>query len=196
MKILALDASGNHCSVALCVDDQFYEKTIEAPRRQGELLLPMVADALQSMGVQGEDVDGIVFGRGPGSFTGVRLTATVAQGLAVGWGKKLLPLSNLATLAYKIYKKTADSRVIEIAIDARKQEVYAGAYQFTPKEMIIALSEQVIAQEQLSFSKLELSSSPEAIDILHFACYQLRCGMAWAAPQDIELAYLRNKVTD
>jgi tRNA threonylcarbamoyladenosine biosynthesis protein TsaB len=197
MKILSLEASGNDCSVALCVDGQWYEKSIEAPRRQGALLLPMVEEALEAMQLNGGELDGIVFGRGPGSFTGIRLTAGVVQGLAVGWNKKVLPVSHLAALAYKQYCLLPESLApVFVAIDARKQEVYAAEYQFKANQMVVTYPEQVIAPEHLPLRTFELSLPPAASDILRFACYQLENGAVWMPPDQIELAYLRNKVTD
>ncbi len=196
MKILSIDASGNDCSVAIFANEKFYTHAIEAPRRQGELILPMVEEGLRVMGIEGQDVDGIAFGHGPGSFTGVRLTASVAQGLAVGWNKPLLPLSNLAALAYKKYKNFAIEAPIFVAIDARKQEVYAGEYQFTERGMKITYPERVVAPEGLPVADVVLSLPPTALDMLEFARYQIKYESKWVFPDQIDLVYLRNKVTD
>jgi len=193
MKILAVDASGNACSVALFVSGVYEENRIIAPRRQGEFILDMVQDILSRLEIRGENLDGIVFGCGPGSFTGIRLTAGVAQGLAVGWNKPLLPVSNLAALAYKKYQATPDSQPIWVGIDARKEEVYTGAYVFHAQGMDIVCSDQLTS---FSPRTMILDDPPSAIDILRFALYTIKNSPHWVTPDKIELAYLRNKVTD
>ncbi len=196
MKILGIDASGDDCSVALYVAGEYYENKIRAPRRHGEFILPMVEEALEAMKVAGHELDGITFGRGPGSFTGIRLTAGIAQGLAVGWSKKIFPVSNLAALAYKQYEQTLTALPIFIAIDARKQEVYAGEYQFFSDKMSITRPERVVAPELLEDVNVVLHEPPQAVDILRFAVYQLQNKEKWLSNNQVELTYLRNKVTD
>ncbi|MCD8499805.1 MAG: tRNA (adenosine(37)-N6)-threonylcarbamoyltransferase complex dimerization subunit type 1 TsaB [Gammaproteobacteria bacterium] len=193
MKILAVDASGNSCSVALFVSGAYEENRILSPRHQGEFILDMVQDILLRLHIQGESLDGIVFGCGPGSFTGIRLTAGVAQGLAVGWNKPLLPVSNLAALAYKKYQASPDARSIWVGIDARKEEVYTGVYAFHPQGMDIVRPDQLMAVSPLSMT---LDEPPFAIDILHVALYLIKHSPHWVTPDKIELAYLRHKVTD
>lgn len=196
MKILGIEATGNQCSVALCHGDRDYQKTIEAPKQQGELLLPLVEEALQSMHLAGSELDVIAFDCGPGSFTGVRLTTSVAQGLGFGWGKPLMAVSSLQALAYKQYCQNKSELPIWVAIDARKQEVYVAAYQFTCKGVSMIYPEQVIAPEQVPYADLTLSSPPEAIDIVNLARYQLANGISSVLPEKVQPAYLRNKVTD
>lgn len=196
MNLLSLDASGNDSSLALYLDGVFYEKSIQAPRHQGECLLPMIDEAFHALSISGHDLDGIVFGRGPGSFTGLRLTASVAQGLAVGWNKKMLALSNLAAIAYKKYQMSSSQESIFVAIDARKQEVYAAAYQFSSLGLKEVYPECVIAQEKLPCIPLELSLPPSAREILNLALYQMSHQLNWISPKELELTYLRNRVTD
>lgn len=195
MKILSLDASGNDSSVALYVDGRLYQKTIESPQKQGEHILPMVEEALKALNLEGRNLDVIAFDNGPGSFTGVRLTISVAQGLAFGWGKPVMPISSLQALGYKKYSECKTDQSIWVAIDARKQEVYVAAYQFQPDGMVVVYPEQVIAPEAVP-ADLIIYPAPEAIDLLYFAQYQLQRGIQPILPEEIEPTYLRNKVTD
>lgn len=126
MKILALDAATEACSAALFADDAVYERHALAPRRHAQLLLPMIDGVLTEAGRRLDQLDAIAFGRGPGSFTGVRLAAGVAQGLALGANLPVLPLSSLAVLAQGA---AAKAPAVLAALDARMGEVYWGCYQ-------------------------------------------------------------------
>ncbi len=196
MKILGIEASGNACSIAVRNGDEFYKKTVDAPRKQGELILPMVDEALAAMNLVGSELDVIAFDCGPGSFTGVRLTTAVAQGLGFGWNKPLMPISSLQALAYKKYCEDKTELPIWVAIDARKQEVYVAAYQFQRGEVMVVYPEQVIAPLQVPFADLSLSSTPEALDLINLALYQVKHGMNPIAAEEVQPIYLRNKVTD
>ena len=195
MKILGIEATGNGCSIALWNDGLTYQEIVDAPQKQGEFILPMVESILKKAGLTGAELDLIAFDNGPGSFTGVRLTISVAQGLAFGWGKPVMPISSLQALAYKQYCETKSEQPIWVAIDARKQEVYVAAYQFQNDEETAVYPEQVIAPEQVPVADLVLSSTPEAVDLVHLARYQFQRGIKSILPEEIQPTYLRNKVT-
>lgn len=126
MKILALDTATEACSAALLSGNAVHERHEIAPRRHAELILPMVDGVLAEAGLGLQDLDAIAFGRGPGAFTGVRIAAGVTQGLALGAGLPVIPLSSLATLAQGA---TGEAAVLLPAIDARMGEIYWAAYE-------------------------------------------------------------------
>lgn len=126
MKILALDTATEACSAALLCDGSVHERHDIAPRRHAELILPMVDAVLGQAGLGLNDLDAIAFGRGPGAFTGVRIAAGVTQGLSLGAGLPVIPVSSLAALAQPALGKAA---VILPAIDARMGEVYWASYE-------------------------------------------------------------------
>src|SRR5258708_15314143 len=95
MRILAFDASTEICAVALGDGARWAERVEHAGQRHSELLLPMIRALLTEAGLALADLDGIAFGAGPGSFTGLRIACGVAQGLAFGAD---LPLAGVATL--------------------------------------------------------------------------------------------------
>ena len=142
MKLLALDTATEACSAALLSGDAVYERHDIAPRRHAELILPMVDGVLTEAGLGLNDLDAIAFGRGPGAFTGVRIAAGVTQGLALGAGLPVIPISSLAALAQPALGKAA---VVLPAIDARMGEVYWAAYESDQDGLATALAGEQVA---------------------------------------------------
>lgn len=131
-NLLALDTSGNSCSVALLYQpDGQGDKVIGlheiAQRSHTQRLLPMIAEVLQQANMQQSELDAIVYGRGPGSFTGIRIAAGVAQGLSFALDIPLIPVSTLATMALQAQQDYPDCNYL-CTLDARMQEVYVGTY--------------------------------------------------------------------
>jgi tRNA threonylcarbamoyladenosine biosynthesis protein TsaB len=123
MKILALDTSTEYCPLALWLDGAVIFREALAGQRHSELVLPMLQDLLAEGGVALGGLDGIAFGSGPGSFTGLRIACGVAQGLAFGAD---LPLAGVCTLE-ALAQGAGASRVIA-CLDARMGEVYHAVY--------------------------------------------------------------------
>ncbi len=128
--ILALETSGGRCAAALLVGATLCERETIAPRGHAELLLPMVESLLAEAGLTLGACDAIAFGRGPGSFTGVRIATSVAAGLAFGAGLPVVPVSGLAALARGGWRRSGATRVYA-ALDARMDEVYLAAYELS-----------------------------------------------------------------
>ena len=128
MKRLALDTSSLACTVALRLGDEIFERHEEQAREHTRLLMPMIRDVLDEAGVSLTDLDAIVLGNGPGSFIGMRIAASVAQGLAHGAGLGIIPVSSLAAVAAELMEKPEVSRVA-VAQDAHLHEVYLGLYE-------------------------------------------------------------------
>ena len=124
MKILALDTATEGCSVSLGAGELQIDRYVELERGHAEQLLPMIDAVLSEGGVTLSDLDAIAFGRGPGGFTGVRLAASVAQGLAFGAGIGVVPISNLAAVAQQVYQQDPSVRRVLVVNDARMREVY------------------------------------------------------------------------
>ncbi len=128
MNILALDTTQEYCSVALSVDDELIWREEHAPRAHTGLILPQVQAVLAEAGLQLKQLDALAFGRGPGSFTGLRIAAGVVQGLALGADLPVAPVSSLAAMAQGYYRENSAATRICAAFDARIGEVYWGSY--------------------------------------------------------------------
>jgi tRNA threonylcarbamoyladenosine biosynthesis protein TsaB len=153
-KILAIDTATENCSVALVIDDTYFVRREVAPRDHTKKILPMVDEVLKEAGIGLSDLDALAFGRGPGSFTGVRIGIGIAQGLAYGADLPMIPVSTLAAMAQGSYRLHQATHVAT-AIDARMSEVYwaryvrqdNGDWQLNDNEMVIApelLAEQSV----------------------------------------------------
>ena len=124
MKILALDTSTELCSVALWLDGELLVREEVAGQRHSELILSMVQGLLTEAGTDLESLDGIAFGEGPGSFTGLRIGCGVAQGLAFGADLRVAGVCTLLAMA----EASGATRVIS-CLDARMGEVYHAVYE-------------------------------------------------------------------
>lgn len=124
MRILALETSTEYCSVALWQDGTVISRCDLAGQKHSEMLIAMLDALLKDAGLRVQDMDGIAFGMGPGSFTGVRIACGAAQGLAFGAN---LPVAGVCTLE-ALAEATGRPQVIA-ALDARMGEIYHAAYE-------------------------------------------------------------------
>jgi tRNA threonylcarbamoyladenosine biosynthesis protein TsaB len=127
VKLLAIDTSSVACSVALQHDGNILERHEEQPREHTRLLVPMITELLQESSVELSDLDAIVLGNGPGSFIGMRIAASVAQGLAFGSGLNIVPVSSLAAVAAQVFCEH-DTNEVVVTQDAHMSEVYLGIF--------------------------------------------------------------------
>ena len=123
MKLLVLDTSTEWCSAALWLDGRVQARRVLAEQRHSSLLLPMVDELLRESAMSLRQLDGIGYGAGPGSFTGLRIACAVTQGLALGAD---LPVAGVSTLQ-SIAEQAGAERVLTV-LDARMAEVYWAAY--------------------------------------------------------------------
>lgn len=131
MNLLAIDTSTERATVALSVGDNVYQEEQGDLRQHAPRLLPMVQRVLANASMQLNQLDGIVFGRGPGSFTGLRVTCSVAKALAYAHDLPMFPVSSLAAIAKKVYDTIpdglADTAVLAV-LDARMQQLYWSSF--------------------------------------------------------------------
>ena len=144
MNYLAIDASTEACSVALQVNDKVYSRYDLCPQSHSLQLLPMVDELLKEANVALAQCDGLIFGRGPGSFTGVRIGVGVAQGLAFAANLPVVGVSSLQAMAQLAFIRNQRTKVLS-AIDARMGEVYNGYFVLDENNIMQA---QLLADQQ------------------------------------------------
>ncbi|GAB3526322.1 tRNA (adenosine(37)-N6)-threonylcarbamoyltransferase complex dimerization subunit type 1 TsaB [Photobacterium alginatilyticum] len=222
-KILAVDTATENCSVALMVGNDVISRCEYAPREHTTKILPMVDTVLAEGGLKLNQLDALAFGRGPGSFTGVRIGIGIAQGLAFGADLPMLGVSTLAAMAQGSYRLHQSEQVLA-AIDARMGEIYWGQYQrqadgdwrVVDNELVIrpeGLLEQFRAEngpwftagtgwesyaEPLAELKVQMEKGtvlyPDSQDMVHLAKFALARGEAVDA-EHASPVYLRDTVT-
>lgn len=216
MKILAFDASTEYCSTALWLDGEVLSRQVHAVQAHSQLLLPQCQSLLAEAGLQFDDMDGIGFGEGPGSFTGLRIACAVAQGLAFATDVPVAGVSSLQALAI-----ASEADRVVACLDARMGEVYHATYQRVGDEWTM-LSDAVVCRPQdapaiegsgwvgcgsgfnayadalaarygIAISMVKADIYPHARYIAQLAAHQFAQGLGMAS----ELAapvYIRNKV--
>lgn len=152
LNILCVDTSTEACSVAVMqvnndqtkINDQF----MLAPREHTSKILPTVDQVLQASNLKLSDIDIVAYGQGPGSFTGVRIGISIAQGLAYGIEKNMVGISTLQAMAQQAF---IDTQVTDVyaAIDARMGEIYFAHYSLKAGLMTLIGEEVVIKPADL-----------------------------------------------
>ncbi|SNY73728.1 tRNA (adenosine(37)-N6)-threonylcarbamoyltransferase complex dimerization subunit type 1 TsaB [Enterobacter sp. CC120223-11] len=222
MRILAIDTATEACSAALWNDGATTAHFELCPREHTQRILPLVQDILTETATDLTELNALAFGRGPGSFTGVRIGIGIAQGLALGANLPMIGVSTLATMAQGAFRKTGATRVLA-AIDARMGEVYWAEYQRDEQGIWHGEeTEAVLKPEAVNDRLKQLEGEwatvgtgwqawpdmakdtsvalangdtllPEAEDMLPLAC-QLFAAQKTVAVENAEPVYLRNTV--
>lgn len=148
-NILCLDSSTEACSVAVLRKNKTtYQRFMFAPREHTQKILPTVDEVIKEAQLTLSDIDVIAYGQGPGSFTGVRIGISIAQGLAFGLDKKMVGVSTLQAMAQEAFE-TLNHESVYCAIDARMGEVYYAHYVNHEGIMLLQEPEIVITPARL-----------------------------------------------
>lgn len=163
MKLLAIDCTDLACSVALAWNGEIIESHIEEPRQHSRRLLAMIDELLANAGAAPADLDAFAWGAGPGSFTGLRIAASVVQGLAFAVDRPVVSVSSLHALAASALDASSpDSMSVCAALDARMGEVYLAGFEWQPDVGLRRTGEdQLIAVD--AFQALVLTQSPDLV---------------------------------
>jgi tRNA threonylcarbamoyladenosine biosynthesis protein TsaB len=150
LKILALDTATEGCSAALWLEGAVLQREVEAERGHAELILTMVDELLSEAATTLASLDAIAFGRGPGSFTGVRLAASVTQGLAFGAQLPVVPISDLRAVAQRALTRTqgenAAPRHVLVCNDARMHEVYWACFELGSEGLMLPVGVERVSK--------------------------------------------------
>nr|WP_296486665.1 tRNA (adenosine(37)-N6)-threonylcarbamoyltransferase complex dimerization subunit type 1 TsaB [uncultured Acetatifactor sp.] len=131
MKILGLDSSGLVAGVAVLEDDELVaEYTTNYKKTHSQTLLPMLDELCRMIELDLQTIDAIAIACGPGSFTGLRIGSATAKGLGLALKKPLVEVPTLEGLAWNLY---GSERIVCPLMDARRNQVYTGAYEFLPE---------------------------------------------------------------
>ncbi|WP_438768234.1 tRNA (adenosine(37)-N6)-threonylcarbamoyltransferase complex dimerization subunit type 1 TsaB [Kushneria sp. TE3] len=220
-SLLALDASSSACSVALWMDGNVISRVEHAPRGHTRRLMPMIDALLDEAGIARSALDAIAYGHGPGAFTGIRIAAGVAQGIAYGLERPLLGISTLRALAQGAWQRDGAGLIMP-ALDARLGELYVALYQGGQGQLDTVMADAVMAPEALALPSCQPGSvtmigsgvalrdrlsfevrecvgttlegrEPEARDIVQLAAIDFASGLI-TSPQQALPIYLRDQV--
>ncbi|MBL4743849.1 MAG: tRNA (adenosine(37)-N6)-threonylcarbamoyltransferase complex dimerization subunit type 1 TsaB [Cycloclasticus sp.] len=161
MKILAIETATEACSAALLIDGNMIERYQVAPREHGNLILSMVDELLLEAGITLQQMDALAFGRGPGSFTGVRMATGVIQGLAFATDLLVAPISTLQALAQQAVSEN-EGKTVYAGLDARMSEVYWCEYLVTNGALSAVSNELVIPP-----ADIKVEQGKDAVGIGH-----------------------------
>ena len=149
MKLLALDTATDWCSVALWQDGALAAREASAERGHGGQLLALIDAVLAEAGIELAALDALAFGRGPGAFTGLRLAASVTQGLAFAAGLPVIPISDLRALAQQLLVPQHENERVLVCHDARMGEVYWAGFRGVAGLAQADTAEQVAAPRDM-----------------------------------------------
>lgn len=220
MKLLVFDTATEVCSVALLCDGERLEKHAHIPLRQAEFVLPMIDELMSKAGLRPSQLDALAFGRGPGSFTGLRLAAGVAQGIALAADLPVIPVSTLAIIAQTAFRLHREASVLA-TIDARMQEIYWGEFASNAAGLMMPIEKEYVSAASVvsvqssgvfgagsgfRVCAAELSAHmaphlkaydeavwPHAVDLLQLAEYGFSAGWQVTAAEAVPV-YIRNNV--
>ncbi|VWX59832.1 tRNA (Adenosine(37)-N6)-threonylcarbamoyltransferase complex dimerization subunit type 1 TsaB [Burkholderiales bacterium 8X] len=214
-SLLAFDTSTEVLTVAVLQGDRIFEHRGEGGAAASAALLPAILRLLSDAGLAPASLDAVVFGRGPGSFTGLRTACSVAQGFGWGAGVPVLPIDTLHAVAEDARHRFGSERVMAV-LDARMDQVYAAGYDFS-KSSAVGVTEAVepalLAPEQVELpvgwvmagnafeaygerlpsGGARHAALPLATALLRLAPAMLAAGRA-VAPELAQPVYVRDKV--
>lgn len=151
MKLIAIETATENCSVALLNNGIITEKSAEEPRKHAELVLPFLDGLLTDAAVKKSEIQGIVFGNGPGAFTGVRIAIGVVQGLALALNVPVWGVSTLMNMAQGAWHQGIRGQLL-VANDARMNEIYWATFDLSDSGITQLQNDRLSAPDDLPLS--------------------------------------------
>ncbi|MYD45898.1 MAG: tRNA (adenosine(37)-N6)-threonylcarbamoyltransferase complex dimerization subunit type 1 TsaB [Gammaproteobacteria bacterium] len=155
-QVLALETTSDVCSVAVNIGSKIACHSLIAPRKHNEFILKMVDKLLDSNEVKRTDLDLIAFSAGPGSFTGVRLGASIAQGIALGLGINVVVVPTSAAMALQVRGMHPEGHACTLVRWSRRGWFYVARFRWT-KDVIECVHEDKLVAEE------EVPTTPEVV---------------------------------
>ncbi len=180
MKLLAFDTSGDYCSVAWLDGKRCISRHVPSPARHTEVLLPLCEAVLAEAGHGVSTLEAIAFGNGPGAFTGVRVAASAAHGMALARRLPIIPICTLQALAQAGWRYTGHTTQLAV-IDARRGEVYWGVYRRDPQQG---------AWHTLHAPRV---SAPAAVGLAHDAAWGVVGGGVACLPESVRATLVSSR---
>lgn len=220
--ILALETSSDACSVAVATEEGTFQRYEVAPRQHSQRIFALLGELLPVGDLREQGVQAIAYGSGPGSFTGLRIAASAAQGLAYACGLPVVPVSSLAAIAQGAIRRGLlnESDTALCLVDARLNEVYAAVYAFDQGLAVLQQGPWALAPEELApegrgpltalgngctyldrcsaalrlrVNSVHTDILPDALDIVPLA-QQLMARGATQTPAEVNPAYVRDEI--
>lgn len=212
MNLLAFDTSTDTLFIAIQRGDQLWQHQAAGGANSSATLIPAIQQGLKALDLQLGDLQAIVFGRGPGSFTGLRTACSIAQGLALGAHLPVLPVDTLLAVAEEARQLHGTTDVMAV-LDARMSEVYHAGYRWqdghwnathelglcapealtVPARLTVAGNAQVVYAERLAPGAQHVHALPTAAALLRLAPRLMAEGQLIDASYALPL-YIRDKV--
>lgn len=148
-RVLALETTSEVCSVAVNIGERILCHSIVAPRKHNEFILKFIDELLQSSEIRRADLSLIAFSAGPGSFTGVRLGASVAQGIALGLGLKVVAVPTCAAMALQVRKLHPDWQACTLARWSRRGWFYVARFRWMNNAMECIHGDELLAEDEV-----------------------------------------------
>lgn len=201
MNILALETSSDYCSIVLSKNDSLFVKQDLIPQQHEKILLIWLEELFLQAAINSNELDVICYSCGPGAFTGIRIGAAIAQGLALPNELTVLAIPSLQVLAQGFYRKYGNQKIIVVQ-DARIEQVYCGYYQLnTENVMQPVVADSICKLDEVDYSLLQDAAVvsnldkeifwPSAKDVLDIGQISLNLGQHTKASDALPL-YLRS----
>ena len=147
--ILALETTSEICAVALGTAENYVVESHNAPRQHNKRILPMVDASCASLGIERQDIACVAFSAGPGSFTGVRLGAAVAQGIATGIDARVYCAPTSLCMGERLYRTSLQTGEYTVQRTSRRDLVYEARLHHDGKQCGFVVADQLVKQGEL-----------------------------------------------
>lgn len=173
MNILSIDTSNQVCSVSVITPKDYSSIHLEAKNSQSGIVIEEINTLLEKHDLPLQQIDYIIYGAGPGSFTGVRLSLSIATGLSITNNIKNIGISSTLSMAYEAFLKYEQSS-ISIIQDARKSELFFAEYTISNDDIRIITKDKLLLPSEITLAQSSQAIAGSAVNILEPASNQCK----------------------